>query len=240
MIHQSHVGLLLFVVSRWETAKLCPKTDLRNLWIVSYFVLFFLSLRPMSIVSYQFCPVPTCPHHVFCTLFSCLSIDSSLYHVIFSHVVVFSVFFVKGKGRILITFILIYCEWFIIKLCGMSIILFTDLLSGITYYYFSIDLRFDCIFHKMESYHPKHPLVFYKFLKKLIFGARSQMLVNVYCKDPPVLLTIIVLIDNPVRRLLFLNIVQYFLIADSMDGLRPNLAYTDQFWMNCGCGICIK
>ena len=32
--------LLLFVVSRWETAKLCPKTDLRNLWIVSYIVLF--------------------------------------------------------------------------------------------------------------------------------------------------------------------------------------------------------
>ena len=45
---------------------------------------FFCSLRPMSIVSYQFCPVPTCAHHVFCTLFSCLSIDSSLYHVIFS------------------------------------------------------------------------------------------------------------------------------------------------------------
>ena len=34
--------------------------------------------------SYQFCPVPTCAHNVFCTLFSCLSIDSSLYHVIFS------------------------------------------------------------------------------------------------------------------------------------------------------------
>ena len=96
VIHQSHVRLLLFVVSRWETAKLCPKTDLRNLWIVSYFVLFFFSLRPMSIVSYQFCLVPTCAHHVFCTLFSCLSIDSSSYHVIFSHVTVFSVFFVKG------------------------------------------------------------------------------------------------------------------------------------------------
>ena len=45
---------------------------------------FLCSLCPMSIVSYQFCPVPTCAHHVFCTLFSCLSIDSSLYHVIFS------------------------------------------------------------------------------------------------------------------------------------------------------------
>ena len=45
---------------------------------------FFCSLCPMSIVSYQFCTVPTCAHHVFCTLFSCLSIDSSLYHVIFS------------------------------------------------------------------------------------------------------------------------------------------------------------
>ena len=50
-----------------------------------------------SIVSHQFCPVPTCAHHVFCTLCSCLSIDSSSYHVIFSHVTVFLVFFVKGK-----------------------------------------------------------------------------------------------------------------------------------------------
>ena len=58
---------------------------------------FFFSLRPMSIVSDQFCPVSTYAHHVFCTLFSCLSIDSSLYHMIFSHVTVFSVFFVKGK-----------------------------------------------------------------------------------------------------------------------------------------------
>ena len=45
---------------------------------------FFCSSCPMSIVSYQFCPVPTCAHHVFCSLFSCLSIDSYLYHVIFS------------------------------------------------------------------------------------------------------------------------------------------------------------
>ena len=153
MIHQSQVRLLLFVVSLWETAKLCPKTDLRNLWIVSYFVLLFFSLRPMSIVSYQFCPVPTCAHHVFCTLFSCLSIDSSLYHVIFNHVTVFSVFFVKGKIEFvtlsanLSTYILINCEWFIIKFCGIYIILSTDLLCGITYYYFSINLRFDCIFN---------------------------------------------------------------------------------------------
>ena len=58
---------------------------------------FLLSSRPMPIFSYQFCPIPTCAHNVFCTLFSYLSIDSSLYHVIFSHVTVFSVFFVKSK-----------------------------------------------------------------------------------------------------------------------------------------------
>ena len=106
----------------------------------------------MSIVSYQFCPLQTCAHHVFCTLFSCLSIDSSLYHVIFRHVTVFSVFVVKVKlnlwplVRILITHILINCEWFIIKLCGIGIILLTDLLCEITFYHFSIVLRFDCIF----------------------------------------------------------------------------------------------
>ena len=38
------------------------------------------------------------------------------------------------------------CEWFVIKLCGIGIILLRDLLCGITSYYFSIDLRFVCIF----------------------------------------------------------------------------------------------
>ena len=95
--YQSNVRLLLFVVSRCETAKLCPKTDSSPLVNSIIFRPFFLSLRPMSIVSYKFCPVPTCAFHVFCTLFSCLSIDSSLYHVIFSHVTVLSVFFGKVK-----------------------------------------------------------------------------------------------------------------------------------------------
>ena len=51
------------------------------------------------------------------------------------------------SGRILITYILINCQWFIINLCGIGIIILTDLLCGITSYYFSIDLRFDCIFN---------------------------------------------------------------------------------------------
>ena len=98
MIHQSHVRLLLFVVSRWETAKLCPKTDLRNLWIVSYFVLFFFSLRPMSIV---FLPIlshsdvrpPRVLHIVFMFINRQLFISRDIQW----HVTVFSVFFVKGK-----------------------------------------------------------------------------------------------------------------------------------------------
>ena len=89
VIHQSYVRLLLFVVSRWETAKLCPMTDLRKVWIISYFVVcfFFLCVRWPSFKT-SFCPAPRRALHVFCTLFSCLSIDSSLYHLIhvFSHV----------------------------------------------------------------------------------------------------------------------------------------------------------
>ena len=54
--------------------------------------------------------------------------------------------------RILITYILINCEWFIIKLCGIGIILLTDLQCGITSYYFSIDLRFDCIFKHFKLF----------------------------------------------------------------------------------------
>ena len=53
--------------------------------------------------------------------------------------------------RILITYILINCEWFIIKLCGIGIILLTDLLCGITSYYFSVDLRFNCIFKQINK-----------------------------------------------------------------------------------------
>ena len=56
---------------------------------------FFLVRWPSFPTS--FCPVPACAHHVFSKLFSCLSIDCSLYHVIFSHVTVFSVFFGKSK-----------------------------------------------------------------------------------------------------------------------------------------------
>ena len=143
-----------------ETANLCPKTELRNFWIISYFVLFsFLCVRWPSFPT-SCCPSPRCAHHVFCTLFSCLSIDSSLYHVIFSHVTVFSVFFGKSKVELcdpqcefLITDIWINCEWFVIKLCGIGIILLmiclvllADLLCGITSYYVSINLRFVCIF----------------------------------------------------------------------------------------------
>ena len=124
---------------------------------ISYFVLFFCSLCPMSIVSYQFCPVSTCAHHVFRTLFSCLSIDSSFYHVIFSDMwLYFRFYFVKVKVEFVSLSAkfdyLINCEWFIIKLCGIGIILLTDLLCGITSYYFSVDLRFDCIFKGKSAY----------------------------------------------------------------------------------------
>ena len=61
--------------------------------------------------------------------------------MIFSHVTVFSVFFVKGKVEFVT-----HSANFDYLLCGIGIILLTDLLCGITSYYFSIDLRFDCIF----------------------------------------------------------------------------------------------
>ena len=98
MIHQSHVRLLLFVVSRWETAKPLSKdgpSQLVNSITFRPFFLFF------AVDVHRFLPILsrylTCAQHVFCALFSCLSIDSSLYHVIFSHVTVYSVFFVKVK-----------------------------------------------------------------------------------------------------------------------------------------------
>ena len=147
MIHQSHVRLLLFVVSRWETTKLCPKTDLRYLWIVSYYVHFFLFF--VSDV-HRFLPIlsrsDVRPPRVLHIVFMFINRQHFISRDIQWHVTVFSVFFVKGK----VEFVTLSanCEWFIIKLCGIGIILFTDLLCGITSYYFSINLRFDCIFKK--------------------------------------------------------------------------------------------
>ena len=66
--------------------------------------------------------------------------------------------------RILITYILINCEWFIIKLCGIGIILLTDLLCGITSYNFSVDLRFDCIFKKTTKIEPHESKVFHSII----------------------------------------------------------------------------
>ena len=96
VIHQSHVRLLLFVVSRWETAKLCPKTDLRNLWIVSYFVLF-------SVASDVHCFWPilsrsdVCPPRVSHIVFMFINRQLFISRDIQWHVTVFSVFFVKVK-----------------------------------------------------------------------------------------------------------------------------------------------
>ena len=91
--------------------------------------------------------------------------------------------------RILITYILINCEWFIIKLCGIGIILLTDLLCGITSYYFSVDLRFDCTFkatctcsymivHKEKK--KKEAMIPYSSLK---FPFQCKMIRNIYLRN---------------------------------------------------------
>ena len=56
---------------------------------------------------------------------------------------------------------------------------------------------------------------------------------------PPVLFKKKLSIDNSVRRLLLLKIVLHSLFADAIDGLRPNSAYADPFWLICGGSICI-
>ena len=98
---------------------------------------------------------------------------------------------------------------------------------------------FSLTFNSMDSNYPEHLLVYYKFLKKkslayvVNFRHRFIAIPPFYCKW-------FLSIDNPVRRLLLLKIVLYSLFPDPIDGLRPNLAYTDPFWLICGCSICIK
>ena len=81
-------------VGNCQTLSKDGPSQLVNSIIFRPFFLFFASdvhhfLPILSLFDVR----PPCDLHVF----SCLPIDSSLYHVIFSHVTVFSVFFVKGK-----------------------------------------------------------------------------------------------------------------------------------------------
>ena len=97
-------------------------------------------------------------------------------------------------------------------------------------------------FNRMESYHPVHQLVYYKFLKKKnLFllctkstsGIRLMQESPFYCKW-------FLSIDNSVQRLLLFKIVLHCLFADAIDGLRPNSAYADAFWWISGWSIYIK
>ena len=159
VIHQSYVRLLFIIVSRWETAKLCPKTDLRNLWMVSYFVLFLLFFasdihRFLPILSRSDVRPPRVLYIVFIFINRQLFISRDIQSCdcIFGFLRKEYSWIVWPTVRILITYILINCEWFVLKLCGIGIILLTDLLYGITFCYFSIDLRFDCIFNVKKLY----------------------------------------------------------------------------------------
>ena len=83
--------------------------------------------------------------------------------------------------RILITYILINCKWFVIKLCGISIILLTDLLCGITSYYFSIDLRFDCIFNNLFL------TLFIHIIRLHNISSRKRFIIGPFVVDHPFL-----------------------------------------------------
>ena len=85
------------------------------------------------------------------------------------------------SARILITYILINCEWFVIKLCGKGIILSTDLLCGIASYYFSIDLRFDCIFN--DEIRPLSKTKWLIFISSIVY---TRILISFISVSPPI------------------------------------------------------
>ena len=92
----------------------------------------------------------------------------------------------------------------------------------------------------MESYQPKHQLVYYKFLKNLNLWRTYSTSGIGLLQEPPFYCIFFFSIENSVRRLLLLKIVLLSLFADAIDGLRPNSAYADPFWLKCGGSICIK
>ena len=87
---------------------------------------------------------------------------------------------------------------------------------------------FSLTFNSMESYHPEHLLVYFKFLKNSDLW-RTYSTSGIGLLQDPRFITKRFLIDNSVRRLLLLNIVLHSLFADAIDGLRPNAAYADPY-----------
>ena len=89
-----------------------------------------------------------------CTMFLFLSINSSQYHVIVNHVTVFSDFIGKSKVELCDQqreiWLFISCQWFVIKLCGISIISQTDLLCGISFYYVTVDIALNVSLKEKE------------------------------------------------------------------------------------------
>ena len=83
---------------------------------------------------------------------------------------------------------------------------------------------FSLTFNSMESYHPEHVLVYYKFLKKLNFWRTYSTSGIGLLQEPPFYCKILFSIDNSVRRLLLLKIVLHSPFANAIDGLRPNSA----------------
>ena len=100
-------------------------------------------------------------------------------------------------------------------------------------------INFSLTLNSMESYHPEHLLVYYKFLKNLNL-LRTYSTSGICLLQDPLFYCKKYSINNSVRRLLLLIIVLHSLFADAIDGLRPNSAYADPFWLICGGSICIK
>ena len=101
-------------------------------------------------------------------------------------------------------------------------------------------ILFSLTFNRMESYHPEHLLVYYKFLKNVFLWRTYSTSGIRLMQEPPFYCKWFLSIDNSVRRLLLLKIVLHSLFADAIDGLRPNSAYTDPFWWISGWRICLK
>ena len=99
---------------------------------------------------------------------------------------------------------------------------------------------FSLTLSSMKSYQPERLLVYYKFLKDLNLCRTYSTSCIGLLQDPPFYCNFFFSIDNSVRRLLLLKIVLHSLFADAIDGLRPNSAYADPFWLICGGSICIK
>ena len=92
--------------------------------------------------------------------------------------------------------------------------------------------HFGFTLNRIESYHPEHLLVYYKFFKKLKLCRTYSISGIGLLQDPPFYCKSFMLVENSIRRLLLLKLVLHSLLSMLLmtyDPIRPTQTHYDWY-----------